>query len=282
MKTHGFLRERADAVRRFGRAGVTVLGTCLLVLARLAGVVVRGVRTAMAPLGWGLSALGSAASALGSAASALGPRIAAPARRSALALALVCALLAVRVWLVFRALPASRRSPRAGGPPGGSARPLPTRGSRGRVSAGYRVAPRTRPRLVPRAGQEPNVRLTGRGGVVVMFAACFLGLLIADWANWEELADAVFFMASSLTAYYVRPGSLLPVAVSPPLLFFGAMALEKLAIASGTLAAAEGTLVMLAGAAPWLFAGTALTVGIALLRGLTHEIRALVLQLRGS
>lgn len=136
--------------------------------------------------------------------------------------------------------------------------------------------------LFPRPGQRPGMRLTGRGGVVVMFATCFLGLLIADWADWEELADAVFFMASSLTAYYVRPGSLLPVAVSPPLLFFVAMALEKLSIASGILTAVEGTMLMLADAAPWLFAGTALTVGIALLRGLRREVRALVLELRGS
>jgi hypothetical protein len=126
------------------------------------------------------------------------------------------------------------------------------------------------------------VRLTGRGGVVVVFGTCFAGLLVADLAHWEELADAVFFMASSLTAYYVRRGSLLPVAVSPPLLFFVAMALEKLVIASGMPAAMEGTLVMLAGAAPWLFAGTAVTVGIALLRGLRCEVRTLVLELRGQ
>jgi hypothetical protein len=116
--------------------------------------------------------------------------------------------------------------------------------------------------------------------VIAMFGSCFLGLLIADWTDWAELADAVFFMASSLTAYYVRPGSLLPVSVSPPLLFFAAMALEKLVIASGMLAAFSGVVVALAAAAPWLFAGTALTVGIALIRGLPREVRTLVLELR--
>lgn len=114
-----------------------------------------------------------------------------------------------------------------------------------------------------------------------MFGGCFLGLLIADWTNWAELADAVFFMVSSLTAYYTRPGSLLPVAVSPPLLFFAAMAIEKFLVVAGVLAAFEGTLVMLASAATWLFAGTALTLAIAFLRGLPREIRALVLELRG-
>jgi hypothetical protein len=115
-----------------------------------------------------------------------------------------------------------------------------------------------------------------------MFSGCFVGLFISDWANWEELADAVFFMASSLTAYYVRPGSLLPVAVSPPLLFFAAVVVEKSLTASGTPGTLQATLTALADARPWLFAGTALTVAIALVRGLPREVRALVLALRTS
>ena len=208
-------RVRRSSLRAgaYARGTVSALGAGLLALARKAGALVR--RTGVRERG----------------------------RRAVLALAASSALLAVRVWLVFLALLASR---------------------------------------TVRAGQGPSGRLTARGGVVVMFGTCFLGLLIADWANWPELADAVFFMASSLTAYYVRPGSLLPVAVSPPLLFFTAMALEKLVVASGTLAAFEGTLVMLAGAAPWLFAGTALTLAIGFLRGLLREVRTLVGELRGS
>jgi hypothetical protein len=203
--------------------------------------------------------------------SGIGPR----ARRAGFALAVACGLLAVRAWLAFRSLLAVLVHT-------AHARALPRLRSTARVrTRGQAQATARAPSAARPAGHGPHVRLTGRGGVVVMFVTCFLGLLIADWANWEELADAVFFMASSLTAYYVRPGSLLPVAVSPPLLFFAAIALEKLAIVSGTLAALEGTLVMLANAAPWLFAGTALTVGIALLRGLRREVRTLVLELRG-
>ncbi|HEX6527184.1 MAG TPA: DUF6542 domain-containing protein, partial [Streptosporangiaceae bacterium] len=155
--------------------------------------------------------------------------------------------------------PFSLESPFLSESPLSSERSLPLDG---RLSSN-RPAPPERPLssrqpAFQRAGQGPGLRLTGRGGVVVVFGTCFAGLLIADLAHWAELADAVFFMASSLTAYYVRRGSLLPIAVSPPLLFFVAMALEKLAIASGMHAAVEGTLVMLADAAPWLFAGTAL------------------------
>lgn len=127
---------------------------------------------------------------------------------------------------------------------------------------------------------EAEGRLTGRGGVLVVFAACFFGLLVADWAHWSELADAVFFMASSLTAYYVRPSGLLPVVVSPPLLFFAACALEKALTSSGLVAAFEATVAALAGSTGWLFAGTGLTVAIALLRGLPSEVRALILSLR--
>jgi hypothetical protein len=130
------------------------------------------------------------------------------------------------------------------------------------------------------AGKRPGDRLTGRGGVVAVFAACFLGLLVADWANWGEFADAVFFMASSLTAYYVRPSGLLPVVVSPPLLFFSACVLEKVLISSGLLTAFSGTVVALANSAGWLFAGTGLTIVIALLRGLRSEVRSLVVALR--
>ena len=123
-------------------------------------------------------------------------------------------------------------------------------------------------------------RLTGRGGVLVVFAACFFGLLVAYWAHWSELAYAVFFMASTLTAYYVRPSGLPPVVVSPPLLFFVACAAEKALTSSGPTAAFHATVAALAAAAGWLFAGTGLTVVIALLRGLPSQVRALILSLR--
>ena len=126
------------------------------------------------------------------------------------------------------------------------------------------------------------MKLTGRGGLLIVFAASFLGLLAADWASWAELADAVFFMASSLAAYYVRRGGLLPVVVSTPLLFFFACLLEKALTSPGLLPAVDETGNVLSGAVTWLFAGTGLTVAIALLRGLGREVRALLLDLRSS
>lgn len=289
------LAERTAAA---GRAIVSFLEAVLLALARGAGFASRAVRAVAGVLGRWASALAAGlvcgAPALGSrvAARARGAGIGPLARRGGFALAAVCALLAVRGWLVFRALPGvrERRADAPASPRGRSAARVRSAGQAReavRVSPPSRVSPRSRvPRRSPRpgyqrAGQGPSARLTGRGGVVVVFGTCFLGLLITDWTGWAELAGAVFFMASTLTAYYVRPGSLLPVAVSPPLLFFAAMALEKLVIASGMLAAFSSVLVALSGAAPWLFAGTALTVGIALLRGLPREVRTLILELRG-
>lgn len=139
------------------------------------------------------------------------------------------------------------------------------------------------PRLSPEAlpGRRPS-QLTGRGAVLAVFGACFIGLLIADWANWQELADAVFFLASSLTAYYVRPGSLLPVVASPPLLFLAACLVVSALTAPGLPATAERIAVTLGGAAWWMVVGMALSVAIALLRGLRAEIRALWSDLRGG
>jgi hypothetical protein len=131
-----------------------------------------------------------------------------------------------------------------------------------------------------RRDRRRGLWLTARGGVLLVFAASFAGLLFADLAHWGELADAVFFMASGLAAYYVRAGALLPVVVSTPLLFFFACLAEKALTASGLLTALHGTLTTLGGAAPWLFAGIGLTVTIALVRGLRTEVRALVLALR--
>jgi hypothetical protein len=132
--------------------------------------------------------------------------------------------------------------------------------------------------------------VTGRAGVAVIFTACFLGLLVADLARWAELADAVFFLAATLTAYYVRPHGLLPVVVSPPLLFFaacltsraaaGAVGLASVSAAAsasaGSASVLGGTAETLAAGVGWLVAGTAVSVTIGLLRGMRGELRALL------
>jgi len=115
---------------------------------------------------------------------------------------------------------------------------------------------------------------SGVSGMLGIFGACLAGLLVAAWASWQELGYAVFFMASSLTVYYVRAGSLLPVVVAAPLLFLLAC------LTASVLMPSLALLSTLAGAACWLLAGMTLTVVIGLTRGLPAEVRQLWSELR--
>jgi Domain of unknown function (DUF6542) len=154
---------------------------------------------------------------------------------------------------------------------------------RPRRPAGPARSPRARPRPDgARASGAAVLRLTGRGAILCLFVLSFLGILISGWLGTGVLADLVFLLGCGALAWYTKPGNLLSVSVSPPLAFFFACVLAKLATSSGGTSAAEGTLVTLATSAPWLFAGTALTIAIALRRGLLDNIRDLQAALQGT
>ena len=127
-----------------------------------------------------------------------------------------------------------------------------------------------------------QIRLTGRGAVMVMLAVFALGLLVASWMGWPVLAGASFVIGSVAAVLYVRPGDLLMVTIAPPLLFGIALVAVKAATATGSLAlsVAEGTAITMAEVAPWLFAGVALTLVIAWARGLRGRVRELRQDLR--
>jgi hypothetical protein len=116
--------------------------------------------------------------------------------------------------------------------------------------------------------------------VAVVFGACVIGCFIASWARWDAFAGWVFFMATGLAAYYARPGVLLPVVVSPPVLFLLACMCAKVATAPGLLPAMSGAVVTLAGVAGWMITGMVLAVGIALGRGVAGEVRDLMADFR--
>jgi hypothetical protein len=117
------------------------------------------------------------------------------------------------------------------------------------------------------------VVLTGRGALLAMPVAFFLGLLAAGWLGWGWLSGAVFVAGSAGAARYTRRSDLLAVAVSPPLLFMCALFVARVLTTSGSLGAvAGGILLTLAGVAPWLFAGIVATLVIAWLRGLRQCI----------
>ncbi len=122
-------------------------------------------------------------------------------------------------------------------------------------------------RRPPRPQASRSITLTGRGGVVALFAACFPGLLVAAWTGWLLLADVMFVTACGLVACYTRVAGLRAVVVCPPLAFCTGSVLAQLIAAPDTFSAATGVLVTLGGSALWLFTGTALTFAIALGRG---------------
>jgi hypothetical protein len=127
----------------------------------------------------------------------------------------------------------------------------------------------------PRRARSGAITLTGRGAAVALFAACFLGLLIAAWTGWDLLADALFVMTCGLVTCYTRASGLRGVVVCPPLAFLAGSVLAQVITAADAFSATAGILVTLAISAPWLFTGTGLTLAIALGRGWRPELAML-------
>jgi len=119
------------------------------------------------------------------------------------------------------------------------------------------------------------IKLTGRGAVVVLFAASFLSLLVAAWTGWSAFADVMFVMTCGVVTCYTRVSGLRAVVVCPPLAFFAGSVLAQALTAPDTFSALEGILVTLGSSALWLFTGTALVVAIALGRGYRPKVPAI-------
>ena len=136
----------------------------------------------------------------------------------------------------------------------------------------------------PAATREPApVRLTGRGAVLGMFVLCFLGILAADRLGLGLLTGGTFVVACVLAAALTQSSDLLTVAVAPALFLVAAIC-GKALTSSGNLllSTAAGTLITLANSAPWLLAGTALSLIITFSRGLRRNIAALSNELSGA
>ncbi len=127
------------------------------------------------------------------------------------------------------------------------------------------------------------VRLTGRGGVLAVFAISFAGALAASASHLGVLAGLSYVAGCVFAAWAVRPSQLLPVVATPPMLLGAAVVcVQAITASAGVLSVAEGTLVTLGNVAPWLFAGTAAGLVIALARGMAGNVRALRESLRGD
>jgi len=123
-------------------------------------------------------------------------------------------------------------------------------------------------------------RLTARGAVLALFLLCFLTQLLASPTGWSAVPDVAFIGGCAAAAWYTKRGALLPIAVSPPLVFFLTCLLVQWLTTSGSIALLTGVFVTLGTSEPWLCTGTALAVLIGLYRGLGGEVADLFASLR--
>jgi hypothetical protein len=130
-------------------------------------------------------------------------------------------------------------------------------------------------------------RLESAGLLGSLLAAFLVSCLLAAWLHNDVVAGLGFCAATCVAARCARPQALLGLVVSVPAVFLTAAVVAQLAIEPafkhhGTLLpVAEGTLLTLAGVAPWLFAGTIAGLVIAMFRGLPQCVRSLQSDLTG-
>jgi hypothetical protein len=130
---------------------------------------------------------------------------------------------------------------------------------------------------------RPGVRgrLTASGALLGMLLLCLVTCLVAAWRQLDVLAGLGYCAGCVLAPIYARRVAQLRIAVSAPVVFLLAEVVAQALTTSGSsghatlLSVAEGTFLALAGCAPWLFAGTAVCIVIAMFRGLPQCVRDL-------
>lgn len=137
-------------------------------------------------------------------------------------------------------------------------------------------------------GSGLRSRLTGRGSLLAMAALFFAGNLFAIWLHLGLLAGLSFAAGCVLAASYSQRRALLLVVTAPPVLFLIALLGAEMLTSPGSTftasaqAVAEGILLTLAAAAPWLFGGVGVALIIAIFRGLPQCLHDLSADLRGQ
>jgi hypothetical protein len=130
-------------------------------------------------------------------------------------------------------------------------------------------------------------RTASVGTLAGLLAVFLAGCLLAAWLHQDVVAGLGFCAGACVAAGYARPAALLSVVVSVPVVFLAAEIVAQLvtvpaaAHRSTPVLVAEGTLLTLAGVAPWLFAGTIAGLAIAMFRGLPQSVRDLRAGLTG-
>jgi hypothetical protein len=182
----------------------------------------------------------------------------------------------------------ARTAPEIGAPLEGGSRVGGRRTGGRRYRTGH-PPPQRRPAYEqPRAQATPFPSVFGALGTLAgLFACCLISCLLAAWLHLIVLAGLGFCAGCAVAAWYCQPAAQLRMVIAVPSVFLVAEVIAQLAtLQSGgrrglALPVAGGTLLTLAAVAPWLFAGTAGAVAIALFRGLPQCVRDLRAELRG-
>jgi hypothetical protein len=144
---------------------------------------------------------------------------------------------------------------------------------------GVRSAQATSGGTVRRRSAGSSITLTGRGGIVIIFAAGLLAEFFGDVLHLGFLPGFGFAAACGLAAVTTRASDLLTLVVSPPLVFLVITVIGEFFGALGERSLPQSMLVgvvtTFASRAPWLFFGTVLAIVIGLPRGLPATLRAL-------
>ncbi|MCK2213118.1 hypothetical protein MF672_004800 [Actinomadura sp. ATCC 31491] len=135
-------------------------------------------------------------------------------------------------------------------------------------------------------GRQPAVKLTARGAVALTLVATLAGYVLAALLGIQQVVGAAFVVASLLGVLLVNRRELLSLVVSPPLVFFSATLFVELGRAFGSVSIVQslalGLYTSLTRGAPWLFAGSAVVLGVALRRGLWDNVRELRAELKAG
>ncbi|MFI7636554.1 DUF6542 domain-containing protein [Nonomuraea sp. NPDC049400] len=130
------------------------------------------------------------------------------------------------------------------------------------------------------------VRLTARGAVALALVSTLAGYVLAALLGIQYIVGAAFVLSSLLGVLMVNRRELLSLVVTPPLVFFCATLFVELGRAFGSVSIVQslalGLYTSLTSGAPWLFAGSAVVLGVAWRRGLRDNVRDLREELKAG
>ncbi|MEV4171646.1 MULTISPECIES: DUF6542 domain-containing protein [unclassified Nonomuraea] len=135
-------------------------------------------------------------------------------------------------------------------------------------------------------GRRSAVRLTARGAIALALVATLAGYVLTAVLDVDHVVGAAFVLSSLLGALLVNRRELLSLVVTPPLVFFCATLFVELGRAFGSVSIVQslalGLYTSLTRGAPWLFAGSAIVLGVAWRRGLRDNVRELREELKAG